>query len=376
MQVLIDPHTHIDPSKEIEDETSNADNSFSGIGAAMGTIGKQTIISSFIEGSPAEASDLQMGDIITAVDGHSVEGMSIDKIIPMVKGPEGTPVVLSVKRKDKTVDITIVRKKIAQANVSYKIVNDTGTPYGYIKLRTFMDRNCSDEIKAAVEELTKQGAKGIILDLRGNGGGLLDQAVKMGSLFVGKKNIVTVKSLDGSRSDDEMGASDAITDLPMTTLIDGGSASASEVLSGALQDHQRSWIVGDRSFGKATVQGNMRFDDQGRITLFKTIARFYQPSGRTNQIVGILPNFSVDPSPKATEEEKFSLREEDLYSNALPALNDAWKETRPTDVDAINKCREQHGVAETLFAASSPAAKHKPDYRLFAAEDILNCAKK
>ncbi len=167
----------------------------------------------------------------------------------------------------------------------------------------------------------------------------------------------------------------------MVTLIDGGSASASEILAGAFQDHQRSWIVGDRSHGKATVQGPDTSyplsQKHKQVILYSTIARFYQPSGRTNQLVGILPDFSVDPTPNATAMEKYTRREEDNYT-ALPSVGNRWKQPRKAEIEKINQCRAARAAAgnsaDQHFQSQSEQATVAPDYRLLVAQDILSCS--
>lgn len=368
----VDPHTHIDAIAEIDDEMKSTDQSYVGIGASLDTVDGNTEIESPMPGSPALEAGLRSHDVISAVDGVSMLGQPPAAVVKKVKGPEGTSVKIGIIRKGNPIEVTIVRRKINIKNVDVRTVNDVNPsePIGYIKLTNFMEDKACQTIGNALLSLESSGAKGVILDLRNNGGGLLNQAVCIGSLFVGKQVIVKVKDLKGGQFRDYPGLNNSITNLPLVTLINANSASASEILAGALQDYQRSWIAGDRSFGKASVQSPSKWTD--KIEIFNTIQRFYEPSGRTNQIVGILPDFQIDPKPNATAEEKFALHEADYYTNALPSEGTPWVEPRPQDVAKIQACMNTSHLADTAYQKQLGGAI-PPDYQLLSAEAILNC---
>jgi carboxyl-terminal processing protease len=256
-------------------------------------------------------------------------------------------------------------------------------------------------MKTQVQALAAQGAQALILDLRANPGGIVQEAVCMGGIFVGNQKIVEMKRFSDQATrevnenapghpyfplDDEHTRFTTLpfytTDLPMVTLINGSSASASEILSGALQDYKRSWLVGDRTYGKASVQINdkpfsitdqLPLFEEPKMTLFSTEARFYQPFGRTNQIVGIVPDFSVDPIPHATEEQKFVLREADSYTNALPAVGAPWVNPRSAEIATISQCVKATGTAEKMYDAHKDDTI-RGDFQVYSAEDILKCA--
>jgi carboxyl-terminal processing protease len=236
-----------------------------------------------------------------------------------------------------------------------------------------MDRNACEVIGQKIEKLTADGAKGLVFDLRGNGGGLLDEAICIGGLFAGQKVIVKVKDLEANSFEDKPSFHDSITSLPLVILIDAGSASASEVVSGAMQDHRRAWILGERSFGKGTVQAPQPFLSRD-IVLFRTIQRFYQPLGRTNQLVGIFPDFEVPATPDATADERFRLREADIYPHALKAESGDWKQPRPDEVSAVGACVAKDSLAKKAYAAAK-AKKAAVDYQLLSAEEVLKCGK-
>jgi C-terminal peptidase prc len=378
MNAAFDPHTHVIPSAQDSDLMHDADESFFGIGSILEQKRvEQTesplVFHQLIESGGAETAGIRRNDILLAINGKSVAGKNIEQVTVILRGPENTSVNLLVQRNDQQLLFKVFRKKISLPNVSAKIVQHLGKKFGYIKLESFMDANACDKIQAQIRNMSWSGAEALIFDLRGNGGGLLSEATCIGALFVGTEPIVEERTVDGEPINFYVGKKKTFTKLPMVTLIDSGSASASEILAGALQDHQRSLILGDRSFGKATVQQQSEWD--ANLLLYKTVSRFYLPSGRTNQVVGILPDIPLEPFPGATEDDKFALREADAYTNALPALGPAWMQPRPQYVQQIKSCMQQSHRAETLYRQNE--AGHSPlDYQLLAAEEALACATK
>ncbi len=382
LRAVYDPHTHVDPNQELKDSMEQADDSFTGIGAVLTSSGGKILVGSLIEGGQALSSGIKPKDIILSVNEESVSGKDVDYVVSKVRGPEGSTLSLKIERDGQQKTFRLTRTKISTPNVKSKILTDMGTKIGYIRLRSFMDQKGCEKIFYALVDLHKQGAQALIVDLRGNGGGLLDQAVCIGSLFVGKNDIVLEGTMEGDLIDIGTGELDAVTNLPMATLIDSGSASASEILAGALQDYQRSLIIGERSFGKATVQkpqpwkisnAMVREMKTETLTISKTIARFYQPSGRTNQIVGIVPDLEVDPFPGATADDKFALREADLFTNAVSAVGKPWVQPRPKLMQDISGCMKLGANATKLYNKRQNDAL-SPDYRLLAAEEALTCA--
>lgn len=367
-----DAHAHIDAAEQVQDSLADASENFVGIGANLQSLNNRTIIQSPTEGGPAKKAGVLPNDIITAVDGVNVDGMDIGEVVKKIRGEEGSTVKLTLLRKGRTLELAIVRKKIVLENVTSELRSDLGEAYGYIRLRSFMDSNGCARIESFVKDLEAKGAKGLVLDLRGNGGGLLDQAICIGGLFVGRQVIAKVKDLSSDSFQDLASDKNQITNLPLAVLIDAGSASASEVLSGALQDHKRAWIFGERSFGKATVQAPGVFARNPRIMLYRTIQRFYQPSGRTNQIVGISPDIVVPVKPDATEEERFFRREADYFPNALGAVGPVWQQTRTQQVSEMESCISRGGLARKAYAEAK-AKEETADYQLISAEEALSC---
>lgn len=369
----VDAHARIEAVAEMQAGLNDADESFTGIGVNLELLDEMPVITSPIEGGPAEKAGVKANDVITNVNDVSVKGMKLSEAVKIIRGPEGSTAKLRILRDGKEIQISIVRAAIKMENVESKLVNDLGNPVGVIKLRNFMDRKACDVIGEKIKGLSAQGAKGLVLDLRGNGGGLIDQAVCIGGLFAGQKVIVKVRDVEAGSFDDYVAPNLAVTDLPLVVLIDAGSASASEIVSGAMQDHRRAWILGERSFGKGTVQAPQPFLSQA-IVLFRTIQRFFQPNGRTNQLVGIFPDFEVPFTPDATADERFRLREADIYPHALKAESGDWKQPRQGEVDAVASCVAKDSLAKKAYTAAK-AKKAAVDYQLLSAEEVLRCGR-
>lgn len=381
-----DGHVSLTTSKELDDNLASAgDESFSGVGLALKTYEDKIIVESVIEGGPAEKNGiLQADDVIVQIaqeDGSKTEiqGMGTDGVVKLIRGPSQSKVTITVERNGKRIDAEIVRQKIEMKNVTVKIMNYMNMNFGYIKLSSFMNSNGCQQIKDGIQELqAKNNLRGFILDLRSNGGGLLTQAVCIGGLFVGHELITSQQMLQNKYIVPMISEESKITDLPLVILQNAGSASASELLAGALRDHERAWIVGETSFGKGTVQQKGTFipkqnSAQDDVLIFQTIARFLQPKGSTNQIVGIQAQFEVPIKPNATDEERFRLREADLFPNAIPPLREkVWQETRSAKIADIQACMQQKGQAQTQYIRLK--AEHKTvDYQLFSAMDVLFC---
>jgi carboxyl-terminal processing protease len=215
----------------------------------------------------------------------------------------------------------------------------------------------------------------MILDLRGNGGGQLELGRCIAGAFLPAATPVVIeRPVSGPIFLEKVleTREEPATTLPMVTLVDAGSASASEIVAGALQDHARSFIVGERSYGKGTVQGLTPLKHNSKILKAQTIARFYLPSGRTNQIEGIIPDITAYRVPNPTEDDKLAYREEDLYPNALPAVGTPWKQPRPQVIGKLEQCLSSGTAGKRFDKAQSEAVA--PDYQLIVGEETLRCA--
>jgi carboxyl-terminal processing protease len=281
----LDPYTIYIPEEENEDFEMMISKSYGGIGAVIQKYpGKNVVINEPYEGSPAAKSGLQCGDEIIEVDGYPVLDLTAKESTERMKGKPGSKVLFKVKkvRSGKIVNITVVREKIHLPDIVYAgMYNDTT---GYILQTGFTD-GVAQTLRKEVVRLKNQGMKRLIYDLRGNGGGLMNEAVDIVSLFVPKGSLVVTAKAFGEGNSAEYRTTTAPLDLqlPITIMIDSGSASASEIVAGALQDMDRATIVGTRSHGKGLVQHVMPVAHNGQLKI--TVAKYYTPSGRCVQAI-------------------------------------------------------------------------------------------
>ena len=281
----LDPYTIYIPEEENDDLQLMLSNTYGGIGAIIHkTKESNVIINEPYANSPASKFGLTCGDEIIAIDGTLTKGLEIKESTDRMKGKPGTTVVFKVKkvRTGDTVDVPVVRERIHMPDVEYAaMLDDTA---GYI-LQTGFTENVSADIRAKVNQLKKQGMKRLVLDLRGNGGGLMGEAINIVSLFVPKGTLVVSSKGNEARSEVKYHTTmDPIdTELPIIVLIDSGSASASEIVAGAIQDHDRGVIMGTRSYGKGLVQSIRPLPYNGQMKV--TTAKYYTPSGRCVQAI-------------------------------------------------------------------------------------------
>ena len=279
-----------------------------GIGAEVDPSGDYVKIISPLPGSPAEAAGVLPGDVILKVDGEDMTGLDGFAVILKVRGPAGSTVHLTIQRADKPdlLEFTIVRAKITIPSVTSKTVG-AANDVAYIRLNNFGE-NTGGELKDALRELLKKNPKGIILDLRGNPGGYLSAAVDVGSQFIGSGRSLLIEQFgDGREQIYEAERGGLATDIPLVVLINAGSASASEIIAGAIQDNQRGTLVGETSFGKGSVQTwSPLQDERGAVRV--TIARWLTPDHRQISKVGISPDVEV----KLTDEDRTAGRDPQL----------------------------------------------------------------
>ena len=282
----LDPYTVYIPEEENEDLQMMLNKSYGGIGAIIYKPDKNgnVLINEPYKGSPAERYGLRCGDEILAIDGVSTHGLTASESSDRMKGKPGTKVTFKVKKvwTSDTVDVTVIRERIHLPDVEYYgMLNDTT---GYI-LQTGFTENVSEDVRSAFLDLKSKGMKVLFYDLRGNGGGLLSEAVKIVSLFVPKgSTVVSQKGNDNSREMVYKTVMDPVdTGMPIVVLVNSGTASASEIVSGALQDLDRATIMGSRTFGKGLVQGIQPLPYNGQLKV--TIAKYYTPSGRCVQAI-------------------------------------------------------------------------------------------
>ncbi len=310
----LDPHSSFLSKDEFKEMQVSTSGEFGGIGIEITMENNRLTVISPIDDTPADKAGLKAGDIILEIDGESTQDMTLIDAVKKIRGPKGKAVGLTVLHKDsqKPVKVKVVRDTIPIVSVK-----DTELEPGYLLLRlTRFNENTTAELRDALEKYKKTGQplKGVILDLRNNPGGLLDQAVNVSDIFLPSGKIVSIKGKDADqRKDFEARNDSADVDAPMVVLINAGSASASEIVAGALQDRDRALLVGEKTFGKATVQTVIPLSDESGIKL--TTALYYTPKGRSIQAQGIEPDMAIPFEAPRDDEGKAGLgvvREEDL----------------------------------------------------------------
>lgn len=280
MLKTLDPYTVYFPETDADEFRILTTGKYGGIGSLIRSSGDYTVISEVYKGFPADLAGIKAGDILKKVDGTSLKGMSSDKVSEKLKGNPGTPISITIERQGTDRDFTMKREKIAIPSVPYHGMLDENT--GYIRFTNFT-QNCIDEVKSAVLDLKKNNARQIILDLRGNPGGLLTEAVEIVNLFVGPGNEVVSTKGKVKQFDEVFKTTKAAIDekIPLAVIINRGSASASEIVAGAIQDLDRGIVLGQRSYGKGLVQITrpLSYNTQLKVTT----AKYYIPSGRCIQ---------------------------------------------------------------------------------------------
>ncbi len=334
----LDPHSSFMTKEEHQELMLETKGSFTGIGIEI-TIRDQVLtVVSPIEGTPAYKAGLKAGDKIVKIEGKSTKNMTLMDAVKKIRGPKGTKVRLTIVRKGEKepLEFTITRDVIPLRSVRSHLL---APRIGYIRISNFQSKTAKD-LKKALEELEKKGElKGLILDLRNNPGGLLSQAIEVSDIFIDSGIIVTTKGRKHSHDIVAKAHKDKKPRLfPMVVLVNGGSASAAEIVAGALQDNKRAVILGTRTFGKGSVQTIVPLSDGSGLRL--TTARYFTPSGRSIQLSGIVPDIELPfiPPEKKNDKDKNKvqfIREEDLerHMKGLEAEEEK-KEVKELDEEA------------------------------------------
>ncbi len=350
MLTSLDPHSsylNMDNFKDMQVDTRGE---FGGLGIEVTQENGFIKVISPIYDTPAEKAGLQPGDFITNIDGKSVRGMPLNEAVDLMRGKVNTDIKLTIVRKGEQApfDVTLTRAVIKIQSVRPQVKNDVG----YIRITKFSEQTYSG-LQRAIEEQKKEigpKLKGFVIDLRNNPGGLLDQAIAVSDAFLNKGEIVSTRPRD-TKNTERYNAKegDLANNLPIVVLINDGSASASEIVAGALQDHGRAIIMGTRSFGKGSVQTILPMP--GHVALRLTTARYYTPSGRSIQEVGIVPDIIVPQSKVETIETGQRRSEADLNGalhNEDSAIGDAETQAEKRRQDAEKVTEDDYQLARAL----------------------------
>ncbi|NAZ38294.1 S41 family peptidase [Rubellimicrobium sp. CFH 75288] len=364
MLTSLDPHSSYLSPDAAADMRVQTRGEFGGLGLEVTQEDGWVKVVSPMDGTPAEAAGIQTGDFITAVDGESVLGLTLDEAVDRMRGPVGSEIVLTIVREGRSepFDVSIIRDTIKLTAVRARTEGDTIV----LRVTTFNEQTFPNLMQGLQEQIEAAGGignvNGIVLDLRNNPGGLLNQAIYVADAFLEGGEIASTRgrhARDGERFNATPG--DVAEGLPIVVLINGGSASASEIVAGALQDHRRAVVVGTQSFGKGSVQTVMPLAGQGAMRL--TTARYYTPSGRSIQALGISPDIIVEQPPRRSDpdaEEEATPRREMHEGDLRGALrNDSLTDD------------ERSQIEEEQARAEAAARLREEDYQLAYAIDIL-----
>lgn len=308
---LNDPFSHYFDPKQNEAFEQAISGSYTGVGMAVNQHKRGLLVTVTYPGSPAREAGMKHGDVITKVNGKSIAGLSADAAVAKIKGPEGTKVTLtyaspSAKNNNKLgaeKTVTLTRKAINIPVARGKLYNKGGTKVGYVQLASFTE-TAGHLVAEQVEKLKKQGAKGWVLDLRGNGGGRLDQAVSVSSVFLPDGMVVATDGRSVSRRVYDANKKEFLTADPLVVLVDKGSASASEITSGAMKYRDRGLIVGTRTYGKGVFQEVTELENGGAVSL--TVGRYELPGKHFITKAGLKPDIVVRDDSKTSADEQLN----------------------------------------------------------------------
>lgn len=309
-----DPYTTFMPPQENKDFHHSLNGKLQGIGAELTLRDNQIVVVAPLKGSPAEAAGLTPEDVITGVDEKDITGFTLSEAVELIRGPKGTEVMLTVEREGEgSVEITITRDEINIPSIESEIKEYDGKSIGYISLNRFGDTT-TEEFKKEVKSHLEAEVDGMIIDVRFNGGGYLDKAIDLSSMFLKKGKVVSVERREGEPVHHYATGSPIAPDVKLVVLVNEGSASASEILAGALQDQGRATIIGKQTFGKGTVQEV--FDLPGGTSIRITTARWLTPNGKDLGKEGVTPDIEVERT-----REQIQAKEDPQLDTALELLS-------------------------------------------------------
>lgn len=363
MLKALDPHSTYLDEETFKEFMAQSRGDFVGVGIEISTEKDTVKVIAPLDGSPAQKAGIKAGDYIIAVDGTPVVDMPINEIVRMIRGKIGTKVTLTVinKKDKKPRELTMTRAKIDMRSVKSELLEDH---FGYLRISSFQEKTAKKALKAVKKMNREAGGhlQGLIIDLRNNPGGLLDSAVDIVDMFLdksklgkNKKIVYTEGRFNESKSQYYAKKGDLLKGKPIIVLINQGSASGSEIVAGALQDHKRAVVLGETSFGKGSVQTLLPLDDKTAIKL--TTALYYTPKGRSIQAEGIKPDILVEEMKLAKSDEDvlffLNIREKHLQGHLSKASKDAkQKVASKKQTDLANKDFQLHEALMVLKALS------------------------
>ncbi len=333
VESLDDPYTTFLTPDQTQIFDESIDGEFEGIGAEIEVKNDILKIVTPLKGSPAEKSGILPGDIITEIGGESSFGLSIFEAVNKIKGPKGTPVTLTIARESEVlpIEIVIVRDSINVPNVEWKMVGEN-EDVAYVGVSQFGTK-MANELEEAISQIVLEQPTGVVIDLRNNGGGLLDAAVRLAEQFLERKIVVKTRGRNfGSNAEIKTNGQGVFTTIPLVVMINRGSASASEIFAGAVQDHARGVVLGETSFGKGSVQNIIPLSDKSSLKV--TIAEWLTPLGKTISEVGVTPDVEIEVT-----EEMLSSKDDSFLNTALELLQNEYQ-TKLDERISANKLYE------------------------------------
>ena len=310
-----DPYAYFFTPEEYEAHTTEQSGVYVGIGASFDAALSELVFTKIFKGSPAEKAGLLAGDKVVAVDGQQTEGMTHNEVVDIVRGESGTVVVLVIERNSETIEVPVVRASVDSPRIESNMIDGS---LGYIRIYEFTGK-ASTQFVAAVEELKGQGAQGFIVDLRDNPGGQLDVVAWIADYLLPQGVITTLKDIHGTKQEEYSDA--AYLNMPLAVLVNKGSASASELLSIAIQDYEVGTIVGTATYGKGVAQNFIPLSDGSVLKL--TTEQYLSPKGRSVDGVGVIPEVVVEESDALKDDHsKFCSPEDNQYAAALEVLRE------------------------------------------------------
>jgi carboxyl-terminal processing protease len=392
----LDPHSSYMNPKDYADLSTQTKGEFGGLGLEVTQENGIVKVESPIDETPAARANIKSGDLITHIDGEPIVGIPLNEAVEKMRGPVGTPIKLTIRHNEKAdpFEVTLTRETIKVPSVKSRVEADN---VGYIRISSFSEQTQPGLDKAITELKGQLGTKmaGYVIDLRNNPGGLLSSAISVSNTFLDQGEIVSTRGRNPDDVDhmDAKPGLDKAKGVPVVILINGGTASAAEIVSGALQDHHRAIVMGTQSFGKGSVQTILPLKNQGGLRL--TTAEYFTPSGRSIQAKGITPDIEVKPAKIEEFDQAGRLHEADL-KGALPNPNDPTKPNvpaagapgqpstsvapgaqkaaegaKPDAKDKDSKDKPKDGVAPTTQANGAPGTP-PVDYQLARAVDLLH----